>query len=283
VFPILSFVLTMAILFFVITPVAFLKTGYSLGQIEHWKAVGHSLVATKSVAGDGGRSTTVTLKPMAVAICAAVYLVAMFLATFFNVAFFHQIMQALRGNPVSVRAGLNFAISKLKAIAMWSLFAGLIGLVIKTLEERLDLVGRLILKIVGVAWSLASVFVIPVLIVEPGINPLTVLRKSAATLKKTWGESLAGYLGLQFGGLFVLLGSILFMGGAIFASAALGNFWILAAAAVLWVLGLIAFAYLSNVAGQVYRCALFVYASEGTIPQPYNAELLQMAWKVKSA
>ena len=157
------------------------------------------------------------------------------------------------------------------------------GLIIKTLEERLELIGRIILRFVGVAWSVASVFVIPVLIVESGINPINVLRKSALTLKKTWGESLAGYLGLQFGGALVLLFSFLFLGGAIFASVALNNFWIIAVAALLWLFALIAFGYLTSVASQVYRCALFVYASEGTIPQPYNAELLQMAWKMKKS
>jgi len=282
VFPALSFIFTMMILAFVIMPVAFQPTGHSLSQGAHWKAVADTLVVAKSTAASPGRSD-VTLKPVAVGIGIGIYMVSMFLATFFNVAFFHQILQALRGNAVSVQAGLRFAISKLSAIAMWSLFAGVVGIIIKTLEERLDLIGRIIMKFVGTAWSVASVFVIPVLIVEPSINPVTVLRKSASTLKKTWGESLAGYLGLQFGGLLVLLVSLLFLGGAIAASMALNNFWILLVAAVLWVLGLIAFGYLTGVASQVYRCALFVYASEGTIPQPYNSELLEMAWKMKKA
>src|SRR5213075_3039856 len=73
VFPIVSFVLTMAILLCVITPVAFLKTGYSLGQFEHWKGVGQTLFAAKSVATEGGgHTTTVTLKPTAVAIGAGI-------------------------------------------------------------------------------------------------------------------------------------------------------------------------------------------------------------------
>ena len=81
----------------------------------------------------------------------------------------------------------------------------------------------------------------------------------------------------------MLVVSLLFLGGAIAGSVALNNFWILLVAAILWIFGLIAFAYLTGVASQVYRCALFVYASEGSIPQPYNAELLEMAWKMKKA
>jgi hypothetical protein len=287
VFPILSFVCTLVILAFVITPVAFQRTGYHLSQGQHWKAVGESLFMAKTVvahARDGSTTMTrVTPKPLAIGVGASVYLVAMFLATFFNVAFFHQILQALRGSAVSVRAGLQFAVSRLKAIFLWSLFAGLIGLLIKTLEERLEVVGQIVLRIVGTAWSLASVFVIPVLIVEPGANPINVLRKSASTLKKTWGESLAGYVGLQFGGALVFVVSLAFLIGSAFLASALKSGAVMGVAVVLWVFGLLAFAYLTNVASQVYRCALYVYASEGNIPQPYSNELLQMAWKTKNS
>jgi uncharacterized protein DUF6159 len=283
VFPALSFVFTMIILSLAITPVAFQSTGYKLDQGEHWKAVGSSLFATKSVAEGDSSTTKVTPKPLAIGIGVGIYMLAMFLATFFNVAFFHQILQALKGAPVSVGAGFKFAVSKLKGIALWSLFAGLIGLIIKVLEERLEAVGQLIMRFLGLAWSVASVFVIPVLIVEPGSNPFDVLRKSAATLKKTWGETLAGYLGLQFGRLRVFLFSILFLGGAVAASIMSHNGWILLGGVVLWIFALVVFAYLTNVASQVYRCALYIYAAEGAIPQPYNDELLQMAWKLKKS
>src|SRR4051812_28691436 len=284
VFPILSFVCTLVILAFVVTPVAFQRTGYRLGQGKHWKAVGQSLFIAKTVAtgGDGASSSTkLTPKPLAVAIGASVYMLSMFLATFFNVAFFHQILQALRGGPVSIQGGLKFAVSRLMAIFLWSLFAGVIGLLIKTLEERMAAVGQIILRIIGLAWSLASVFVIPVLIVEPGCNPLAVLRKSASTLKKTWGESLAGYVGLQFGGVLVFVVSLVFLVGAAFLASALKSGMIMAVAAVLWLVGLLAFSYLTSVASQVYRCALYMYATDGNIPQPYSTEHLQMAWKTK--
>src|SRR4051812_17452481 len=230
VFPALSFVFTLAILAFAITPLAFLKTGYGLGQAQHWKAVTQTFFVAQTVEnGNGNRSIThVSPKPVTVAIGAGIYLLSMFLATFFNVAFFHQILEALRGRAVSIGAGFQFAFSRIQAILLWSLFAGVIGLAIKALEERMALLGKIILRLVGTAWSVACVFVIPVLIVESEKNPLTVLRKSAATLKKTWGESLAGYVGLQMSGVVVLLFSFVFLGGGVYASAALHSFWILA-------------------------------------------------------
>jgi hypothetical protein len=35
------------------------------------------------------------------------------------------------------------------------------------------------------------------------------------------------------------------------------------------------------VAGHIYRGALYVYATEGVVPAPYTAELMDAAWKVK--
>jgi len=283
IFPFLSFIFTVAVLICAAAPIAFLDTGHGLGQAEHWKAVTHKLFSASTVDSVQGSTTRVTPKPLAVAIGAGVYLVSMFLATFFNVAFFHQILAALRGQAVSINNGFQFAFSRIQAILLWSLFAGVIGLIIKALEQKVDILGKIILRLVGTAWSVASVFVIPVLIMEPDKNPVNVLRKSASTLKKTWGESLVGYLGLQMSGMIALCFSFVLLGCGIAASIAFHSFWIFAVAILFWIFFLFAFSYLTNVASQVYKCALFVYASEGSIPQPYNSDLLEMAWKMKKS
>jgi len=282
-FPILTLVLTFLILLFFLAPVALQKTGYGYAQIDHWKAVGQTLfVESPSASPEKETSSSIHLRPRGFVYGAIIYFVSMFLATFFNVAFYHEILGALKGNPVSLLRGVMFAGTSWKSVLMWALFAGLIGLVIRILEEKLEFIGQIILGWIGTAWSVASVFVIPVIITdETSINPLTMLKKSAVTLKRTWGESLVGYLGLQFGNLLVLIGSIVYFGGAIALAVALNNYWLLAGAGAVWLLSMIALAYLTTVASQVYRCALFIYASEGTIPEPYNLELLQLAWKRK--
>jgi hypothetical protein len=38
---------------------------------------------------------------------------------------------------------------------------------------------------------------------------------------------------------------------------------------------------LLSMAGHVYRCALYVYASEGVVPGTFTPELLNAGWKVK--
>jgi hypothetical protein len=209
------------------------------------------------------------------------YLASMFCATFFNVASYHEIIKALAGDEVSIGKGLRFANSRLGTILIWSLFAGVVGLIIMALEKRLGWVGRWVMKFVGMAWSVASVFVIPIIVREECANPFALLRASASTLRKTWGESLIGYVGIAIGSWIILLGSLALLVAAGLMFALLHQPVIILSAAVLWVLALVAFCYLLGVTSDIFKGALYVYASEGVVPEPYSVELLDAAWKVK--
>src|SRR5258708_2381449 len=167
---------------------------------------------TQSADAAGHRGGQTGLTPAAIGYLAFLYFLAMFIATFFNVAFYHEILAALGGQPVSVGRGLKFAGSRLGSIVMWSVFAGVGGLIIKAIEERLELVGRIIGRLIGIAWSVAAVFVIPVIVrEEQNANPVAVLKKSAGILKKTWGEALIGYAGLAFANTLILAGSVVLL------------------------------------------------------------------------
>ncbi len=212
----------------------------------------------------------------------AIYLVSMFLATFFNVAMYGEILAALDGRGVSFRRGFRLAWSRLPSIFMWSLLAGAVGWLIRLVEERLPMGGRIVASLVGLAWSLAAVFAIPVIIQEENLrNPVKVLQHSATTLKRTWGESLIGYVGLSAGSLVLFLCSLLplaLFGGVAYLAKSGPIF---AVGIVIWVFALLALSYVTRVAGHVYRCALYKYAVEGAVPEPFNQELMDMAWKVK--
>ncbi len=214
---------------------------------------------------------------------ALLYLVSMFVATFFNVAFYHEILRAFAGEPVSLANGLRFARSRIRGILMWSLLAGSVGLIIRAIEERLGWVGRFVMGLVGVAWSVAAVFAIPVIIRGENTNPVAVLRDSAATLKRTWGESLVGFVGIRLAGVALVLTSLVFVALAVLVTFATHARFVLFVVIGGWVLTIAVAAFLISMATHVYRCALYVYASEGVIPEPFTPELMNAAWKVKKA
>jgi hypothetical protein len=57
----------------------------------------------------------------------------------------------------------------------------------------------------------------------------------------------------------------------------------IAVAVVGWLLALFAWGYVTSVASQVYRGALYLYAAEGLIPAPYDQAMLDQAWKFKKS
>ena len=71
-----------------------------------------------------------------------IYLISMVVGTFFNVAFFHELLRAFAGEPISLRRGWQFALSRLGPILNWSLLAATVGLIIRAIEERLGWLGR---------------------------------------------------------------------------------------------------------------------------------------------
>ena len=310
-FPVLTTCLTALIALFFLSamalPVVLHHTGYHLNQKEHWVALkdyylpepanppksqdsanGASgalatlLTGKSAAAGASGQPAAARVSPWGSLCLLVLYFISMFLATFFNVAFYGEIIAALDGRGVSFRRGLRTACGRWRSILGWSLLAGVVGWLIRTLEQRLPLAGRIVAGLIGMAWSVAAVFVIPVIVQEqPLRNPIKILQQSALTLKRSWGEGLIGYVGFSAGSVVIFLCSLvsLLLAGAV--AYAFKSVTLIVVAGGIWVLGLLLMAYVSGVAGHVYRCALYKYATEGVVPEPYNQDLLDLAWKVK--
>jgi hypothetical protein len=210
IFPIVTGFLTLAIALFFLAPVVLLVTA------PHWIA-GSGLQTIADRIGFlhfGHGKSHIQIQPIGALLLAGVYLLNMFLATMSSVAFNSEILEALSGRTVSIRHGIEVACQRWKAVLLWSLLAGSIGLILRSLEQRFSLLGRLVAGLIGLAWSVASIFAVPILVRETSLaNPFEVISKSARVIKTTWGEMLTGYLGMQGTNLFVLWGSILFWMG----------------------------------------------------------------------
>ena len=172
-FPALTGFLTLLIALFFLTaiavPLALQDTGYSFTQKQHWETVlernfpgtigpaKSGIVTDSSVPSQAGESTAhhmqTTKAPL---VMIPIYFVSMFLATFFNVAFYNEILMALDGRGVSFRRGLQAAWQRVGAILAWSLLAGVVGSNISPLQERLPFVGRNITGIIGMVWSVPA-------------------------------------------------------------------------------------------------------------------------------
>ena len=205
------------------------------------------------------------------------YLLYMFVMTYVNVAYYAEIMQAFNGNAVRLLRGLAFAGSKWRAILVWSLLAGFIGLLIRKIEENVGFVGRRIMGLIGFSWSVASVFAIPVIIRDKQqSNPVAYLQKSSGIIKRTWGEGLAGIVSISAVIVMLMVALTVVSAFVMFAvptAVLIVSIWLLVAILVL--------GYLSMMMKDVFLCGLYVYATEGVVPGEYDPDVLEHAWRVK--
>jgi hypothetical protein len=290
-FPCIATGLAAVVALFFIAPIVLQPTGYSYSSAKHWEALLDSLPFKQMQFGNVKIGTPAAATPhyWLTPFFAVAYFTSMFLATYCNVAFYHEIMQALNGEAVSIRRGFRFATARWQAVLLWSLFAGVVGYVINAIEQRVSFLGKIIASLIGFAWSLACIFIIPTLVrEEETANPLKLLRNSAGTLKRTWGELVIGFAGMElaFGFATLLLIVVALLTGGVATSIICWHFhwsqwWLLPVVMGEWFSLAIVMGIIGGVVNPVYRCALYVYATEGVIPDSFDKELLDSAWKVK--
>ncbi len=106
------------------------------------------------------------------------YVVNYFVIVFFNVALVGVANSRLMGGTWTFRDGIELAWERKGTILQWALVAATVGVILRTLEERLGIIGRIIMRIIGIAWTLACYFVVPVLAFED-LTPIDAVKRSA--------------------------------------------------------------------------------------------------------
>ncbi len=208
------------------------------------------------------------------------YVVQYFVIFYFNVALVGATMIRMDGGAPTVGDGLRVANSRLPSILGYAIIAATVGVILRAIQERVGFLGRIIVGILGVGWTIATFLVVPVLAVRKQ-GPIASIRDSASMLKQTWGENVIGQagIGLVFGLIFMVMGVAGF--GLIFLVAQSGS-GVLSVGMVLLVgvAFLLAFLIQSALAG-VYSAALFRYADKGASSTGFDNGALQQAFAPK--
>ena len=209
------------------------------------------------------------------------YLVQYFVIIFFQTALTGVALMHLRGEPTSVAAGFALARARLPQILGYALIAATVGLVLRMIQERLGLLGRLVVGFIGLAWTVATFLVVPVL-VSKDVGPIDAVKESVALLKRSWGENLIGNggIGIVFGLLMVLavlVGAVL-IGGAV----AMQSVVAIVVAAVIVVTGFVLLGLVQASLQGIYSAALYRYAESGEASVGFDQALLQQAFAPKT-
>jgi len=202
----------------------------------------------------------------------ALYFTLAFIAVYFNVCIIAIATIRLKGGEPTIRDGFAVANRHLGAIAKWSLLVATVGLALRLLRQYLEreagILGSILAWATETAWALMTFFMIPVLIYED--RPLfESLRRSGRLFKKTWGETLITgfFLGIIFL-LFILAGFVPVALG-FYLIVALGNMLLGVGLLVLGVCLIVVLVSMYYAAQGVVIAALYIYATEGVVPEDF--------------
>ncbi|HEY5605007.1 MAG TPA: DUF6159 family protein [Thermoplasmata archaeon] len=136
------------------------------------------------------------------------YLVTYFLSLYFMSAIIGAAAIRLEGRRPSVADGIAAANRSFFQIVVWALVAGTLGVLLRLTSLRSEEGGRFVSRVLGFGWAIATLFVIPAMVIE-GLGPLKAMRRSRELLKDRWGAHQSGVLGT--GLVFLLLFSFGFV------------------------------------------------------------------------
>lgn len=195
-----------------------------------------------------------------------------FVIVFFNTAIVACAVLRMEGGDPTVSDGLRAAGARLSLIASWALIQATVGLILRVIEDRSERLGQIIASLLGMAWTVTSFLVIPILVIEEK-GPFAALEESASLLKKTWGEQLIG--NFSFGLVFFLLSIPAFIVIALgFASGSGAGVVIGIILAAVYLIGL---ALIQSALQAIFQAAIYLYVRDGQIPQGFRAGSLANA------
>ncbi len=206
------------------------------------------------------------------------YLAIWFVITLFNTALVLATLSQLDTGRVSVSQCFGIAVSRLPQILAWSIFAATVGLALNILsallKEKLGLLGSIIGVTFEATWAVATYFALPVLVVE-GVGPIDATQRSFHLMKRTWGESLGGNVGIGLLG-FVLMLPVL-VGQFLFTQAAGSS--ILPALMILSVVYVALISLFMAAVTGVLRSALYMFAVSGEAPRGFDPHAMSGAFQ----
>jgi Family of unknown function (DUF6159) len=204
----------------------------------------------------------------------AVYAVALLLSTFVSTLFMGAVVAAAMiradGGDPGISSAMAVAWSRRSPLLAWAAMSTVVGIAMRVLE-RFGAAAVVVRLFAGVAWAVATMFAVPVIMAE-GTMPVQTVRRSAQILTSRFGTNVRATFRLGFQWTMAMLGALLVVGVGVALVAAgnrAGGVVLEVVGGLLVVTGVIAFFVISAVyaAVSVYlRTVLFRYATGRPTP-----------------
>lgn len=219
-----------------------------------------SLEETRTVSSYGATPTT-SMSPTTATylIGAAFYFVTAFVVIFFNAALVVGANERFEGGNPSLGSAIAGARSRVGLILQWAAVSATVSMVIRQIQERGGLIGRIIGGLIGFAWAVVTFLVLPMLVIE-GVGVREAFRRSTEAVRTTWGENLIGQGGVGLVGLLAILPCVAVgIAGAFVASVSMVLGIVLIGVAVIAFLVVMV---VMSAMGVIYQTALYRFTTQ---------------------
>lgn len=222
------------------------------------------------------------LPPWFYAVTFAFYFCTYTVVIFCNSALVTCALVRFNGETPTLGDGFRAAMSRLPQILAWAFLSATVGLLLKIVENVHEKIGELVASLLGTAWSVMTYFVVPILVVEK-VGPMTAVSRSISLMKRTWGEALAGKVGMGFFLFLVAIPIIVVLaaGGYLLtqpATHAVGIVLLVAGGiAMLWYMAV------SAAMHTIFMTAVYQFATCDRVPAGFERSLMMKAFQTKTA
>jgi hypothetical protein len=198
------------------------------------------------------------------------YVALSFVTIFFNAAVIGTAMKRLKGEEASLHDGFALARQHLGKIFVWAVITATVGMIIRTLQERSGLIGRILLGIVGIAWSVLTYFVLPVLLYED-VPVGAAIKRSGSIFRQRWGEQFIGNATIGLA-IFLIGIGVAVVGGLIAAAVPIVGVPLL-------VIAMGALIAVGAACSGVFNAALYRYATTGESSGAFTIEDMNSSFR----
>lgn len=207
------------------------------------------------------------------------YLVTYTVIFFFQSALVGAALIRLDGGDPTVKDGFSIALNRLGTIVAYAAIAATVGMILRWFQERAGFLGRFAAGFAGMAWTLATFLVVPVLVTRD-VDPIEAIKESGALLRQTWGEQVSANIGFGAISTIAILGIVGFGALGIFLMANVAPF-LIPLIIVSMVGGVVAVMLVSSTLSGIYTAALYRFATTGEAPAGFEGRFMSGAFAPK--
>jgi len=230
-------------------------------------------------ASNGTANHSAWSNPLFLVFLLTFYLAQYTVVFFCNTALVGAAMIRLDGGDPSVSDGFRIASERIGKIVAYAFISATVGMFFRWLSEK-GLLGRLVAGLIGVTWNIATYLVVPVLVVED-VGPVDAIKRSAALLRQSWGEQIAGQVGISVVFGFITLGIMLAAVPVLIGVIALKSVVLIVGAVLALFVILMGMGLLSSALNGIYTAAVYRYATNGEPGEFFDKNMVAQTFRMK--